>query len=119
LRLQLGIPSNAFFTDKGFGSLEFFEQQAILPTLAPGFFREHNPIVRHTILRRRETLENAGLLEKIAVEIHPDPKATGSVYAGTRFDGLGLLTNLPFDLAYKAAEDSQRRCSSAREPQVS
>jgi hypothetical protein len=105
LRLQLGIPSNAFFTDKGFGSLGFFEQQAIVPTLAPGFFREHNPIVRHTILRRRETLENAGLLEKIAVEIHPEPKATGSVYAGTRFDGLGLLTNLPFDLAYKAAED--------------
>jgi hypothetical protein len=105
LRLQLGIPSNAFFTDKGFGSLGFFEQQAIVPTLAPGFFREHNPIVRHTILRRRETLENAGLLEKIAVEIHPDPEGGADAYAGTRFAGLGLLTNLPFDLAYKAAEE--------------
>jgi superfamily II DNA/RNA helicase len=38
-------------------------------------------------------------------KIHPDPKATGGVHAGTRFDGLGLLTNLPFDLAYKAPEE--------------
>jgi superfamily II DNA or RNA helicase len=104
LRLQLGIPSNVFFTDKGFGSLGFFEQQAIVPTLAPGFFREHNPIVRHTVLRRRETLENAGLLEKVAVEVHPDPKRSAADYAGTRFDELGLPTNYPFNLAYQAAE---------------
>ena len=64
LRLQLGIPDNVFFTDKGFGSLGFFEQQTVLQTLAPGFYREHNPIVRHTVLRRRQTLEDAGLLEQ-------------------------------------------------------
>jgi len=28
-------------------------------SLAPGFLREHNPIVRHTVLRRRQTLEEA------------------------------------------------------------
>ena len=33
LRLQLGIPDNVFFTDRGFGSLGFFEQQAVLQTL--------------------------------------------------------------------------------------
>ena len=70
LRLQLGIPDNAFFTDKGFGSLGFFEQQAVLHTLEPGYYREHNPIVRHTVLRRRQTLEEAGLLDKVAVD-HP------------------------------------------------
>jgi hypothetical protein len=74
LRLQLGIPNNVFFTDRGFGSLGFFEQQTILPTLEPGYYREHNPIVRHTVLRRRRTLEDAGLLEKVAVSIHPDPQ---------------------------------------------
>ena len=68
LRLQLGIPDNAFFTDKGFGSLEFFAQQSVLQTLAPGFYQQHNPIVRHTVLRRRQTLEEAGLLERVAVE---------------------------------------------------
>lgn len=105
LRLQLGIPDNAFFTDKGFGSLEFFAQQSVLQTLSPGFYQQHNPIVRHTVLRRRQTLEEAGLLERVAVEVHPVPNAPSTEYPGVHFDGLGLLTNHPFDLAYQAAVD--------------
>ncbi|MGH8643086.1 MAG: SNF2-related protein, partial [Gammaproteobacteria bacterium] len=104
LRLQLGLPEQVFFTDRGFGSLGFFEQQVIRQTLAPGFHREHNPIVRHTVLRRRQTLEEAGLLEKVGAEIHPDPDAPSTAYPGVGFSGLGLLTNHPFDLAYRAAE---------------
>ena len=104
LRLQLGLADQTFFTDRGFGSLGFLEQQAVGQALAPGFLREHNPIVRHTVLRRRQTLEDAGLLEKVGVDVHPDPDAPSTKYAGIRFDGLGLLTNLPFDLAYRAAE---------------
>ena len=105
LRQQLGVADTSFFTDKGFGSLGFFEQQSLVETLAPGFYHEHNPIVRHTVLRRRQTLEEAGLLEKIAVEVHPSPNASAHAYPGVSFDGLGLLTNHPFDLAYQAAED--------------
>ena len=105
LRLQLGIPDNAFFTDKGFGSLEFFAQQSVLQTLSPGFYQQHNPIVRHTVLCRRQTLEEAGLLERVAVEVHPVPNAPSTEYPGVHFDGLGLLTNHPFDLAYQAAVD--------------
>ena len=105
LRLQLGVPGNVFFTDKGFGSLGFFEQRTLAQTLAPGFFREHNPLVRHTILRRRQTLEEAGLLERIAVNVHPTANASASAYPGIGFSGLGLLTNHPFDLAYQAALD--------------
>lgn len=101
LRLQLGLPNQSFFTDRGFGSLGFLEQQALGQALAPGFLREHNPVVRHTVLRRRETLEDAGLLEKVGVDVHPEP---GGQYSGIGFSGLGLLTNLPFDLAYQAAE---------------
>jgi superfamily II DNA or RNA helicase len=104
LRLQLGLPDQAFFTDRGFGSLGFLEQQAVGQALAPGFLRAHNPVVRHTILRRRQTLEEAGLLEKVGVDVHPDPDAPPSAYAGVGFTGLGLLTNHPFDLAYQAAE---------------
>jgi SNF2 family DNA or RNA helicase len=105
LRLQLGLADRTFFTDRGFGSLGFLEQQVIGQALAPGFFQEHNPIVRHTVLRRRQTLEDAGLLEKIGVDIHPDPSASATAYAGIGFNGLGLLTNHPFDLAYQAAEE--------------
>src|ERR1039458_6747243 len=105
LRLQLGIPENSFFTDTGFGSLDFFAKESVLQTLSPGFYQQHNPIIRHTVLRRRETLEEAGLLERVAVEVHPDPDAPSTAYPGVHFDGLGLLTNHPFDLAYQAAED--------------
>jgi superfamily II DNA/RNA helicase len=73
--------------------------------LEPEYYREHNPIVRHTVLRHRRTLEDAGLLDKVAVDIHPNPQQPAHAYAGVGFAGLGLLTNLPFDLAYQAAED--------------
>lgn len=105
LRLQLGLPDDRFFTDRGFGALGFLEQQALGVALAPGFLGEHNPVVRHTVLRRRSTLEEAGLLERIGVEIHPDPDAPPGTYLGVAFAGQGLVTNHPFDLAYRAAED--------------
>jgi superfamily II DNA or RNA helicase len=105
LRLQLGLDNKDFFTNKGFGSLGFLEKQAVGQTLEPGFFKQHNPIVRHTVLRRRQTLEEAGLLEKIGVDIYPGLDAPANAYPGVGFRGLGLLTNHPFDLAYQAAED--------------
>ena len=104
LRLQLGIPDRTFFTDRGLGSLGFFGHQTVVQTLAPGFYKEHNPVIRHTVLRRRQTLEEAGLLERVAVVAHPDPQQAESAYTGVPFAGLGLLTNTPFDLAYHAAE---------------
>ncbi|PDV96876.1 phospholipase D-like domain-containing anti-phage protein [Candidatus Chloroploca asiatica] len=104
LRLQLDLADQAFFTDRGIGSLGFLEQQAVSQALAPGFLREHNPVVRHTVLRRRQTLEEVGLLEKIAVHVHPALDAPTTAYAGIGFSGLGLLTNHPFNLAYEAAE---------------
>jgi superfamily II DNA or RNA helicase len=103
LRLQLGLDNQVFYTERGFGSLGYLEQQAVGQALASGFLREHNPVVRHTVLRRRRTLEDAGLLERVGVEVHPDP-GTPAAYAGVEFRGLGLLTNHPFDLAYQAAE---------------
>ena len=105
LRLRLGISDQVFFSDKGFGSLNFLEQQEIGQVLEPDFFKENNPILRHTVRRRRETLEEAGLLQRIGVNVHPNPNAPVTEYAGVNFNGLGLLTNLPFDLAYQAAEE--------------
>jgi superfamily II DNA or RNA helicase len=105
LRLNLSLSDQSFFTDRGFGSLGFLEQQDLVQALEPEFFKTHNPVLRHTVLRRRQTLEEAGLLEKIAVNIHPDPDAPVNAYPGVDFIGQGLLTNHPFDLAYQAAED--------------
>lgn len=104
LRQLLGIDAKKFFSDRGFASLDFFERQPVLDALAPEFFKHHNPIVRHTVLRRRETLEAAGLLEKVAVEVHPNPEKSPAAYGEVGFDGLALATNHPFDLTYEAAE---------------
>lgn len=104
LRLQLGIDRKRFFSDRGIASLGFFERQAILSTLTSDFFRLHNPIVRHTVVRRRETLEAAGLLEKVGVEIHPNPEGSSDRYGALGFERLALMTNYPFDRAYEAAE---------------
>ena len=104
LRFQLGLPEDRFFSQKGFGALQFIEKQALAGALKPRFFHEHNPVVRHTVLRRRRTLENEGLLERIGVNVHPDPTAVPGTYRGVNFDGLGLVTNRPFDIAYHAAQ---------------
>ena len=103
LRLQLSLPQDRFFSTRGFGSLGPTKELALADALEPGFFHEHNPIVRHTVLRRRRTLENAGLLERVGVDVHPNPTAVPGTYRGVTFDGLGLITTPPFDVAYHAA----------------
>ena len=105
LRLGAGIDDRRFFSDRGFSSFDPFTQANIGQALAPGYFQHQNPLVRHTVLRRRETLEEQGLLERVGVTVHPHPKMGLNAYPGQSFAGLGLLTNRPFDLAYKAAED--------------
>jgi len=104
LRLQLGVDDKAFFSSKSYSSLGFLERQALGRALESGFLKEHNPVLRHTILRRRKTLEELGLLEKIAVNIHPNPNLPQTIYPGIGLTKLGLLTNHPFNLAYQAAE---------------
>ena len=111
LRSQMGIDAKTFFSDRSFMELGFVEQEEVRKTMEPGYFRENNPILRHTILRRRDVLEEQGLLPKIAVDVHPDPKLGATAYPGQNFvlDDrgvcLGLMTNHPFDQAYRAAED--------------
>jgi superfamily II DNA or RNA helicase len=108
LRTQLEIEDQRFFSDRGFGGLGPAAQMTLETVLEPDFYRQHNPVIRHTVLRRRQTLEDQGLLEKVAVDVHPEPSAAAGTYSGVAFSGLGLLTNHPFDLAYQAAEEFTR-----------
>lgn len=109
LRQYLDADDNQHHGDLPFSELE--SKSYFLPmTLADitedkGFFKNNNPILRHTILRRRDVLEDMGLLEKVAVDVHPDPSAAVGAYPGLHLEGLGLVTNLPFNLAYQAAMD--------------
>ena len=77
-----------------------------------GFLPRNNPILRHTVLRKRATLEDMGLLDRIAVDIWPSENERLPM-----FEGLALHTSAEFDVAYAAAKDftdaMRRRVKSA------
>lgn len=104
LRQDLAAQEQAFYSGTIFGDLPYPAQRALEDMASAAYFREHNPVLRHTVLRRRAVLEQRGLLESVAVDVHPDPKLPSGAYPGLALDGLGLLTNHPFDRAYAAAE---------------
>ncbi|NNM63250.1 MAG: DEAD/DEAH box helicase family protein [Burkholderiales bacterium] len=106
LRMTLGLDDSQHFSDRTYQDLDFASQMTLEEIASDkDFFKNNNPILRHTVLRRRDVLEEMGLLERVEVDVHPDPKAPLGSYPGLTLDGIGLMTNLPFNLAYQAAEE--------------
>lgn len=70
------------------------------------FFQRENPFVRHVVLRKRTTLEDAGLLKKIGVDIHPNSALSRDpqIYHAL-FEGLALRTSDDFREAYAEARN--------------
>jgi len=69
------------------------------------FFQRHNPIVRHVVLRKRKVLEDAGLLQRVGVDLHPNPeKCQDSNAFAVLFQRRALRTDEAFDSAYEAAD---------------
>lgn len=104
VRSDLGVSPKEFFTSRPVSDLDDFTRQLLFDKIEEVqgglfFLQRHNPLVRHVVLRRRATLEHAGLLPRIAVDISPTEKAAPPI-----FDGVALRTTLEFDLAYEAAE---------------
>ena len=104
LRRDLQVPDDKFFSARGYGSLGAAAKMRLGDALEPRFFRNQNPVVRHTVLRRRRALEDAGLMERVGVNVHPDPDAPRGTYSGVTMEGIGLVTNYSFSRAYQAAE---------------
>lgn len=73
-------------------------------------FAETNPILRHTIRRSRQALEESGLLKRIAVELHPQP----GLLPPALLDGSGLRMGLRFAAAYQAARAFCERYGASR-----
>ena len=68
------------------------------------FFQRENPLVRHVVLRKRVTLEERGLLDTIAVNIHPAPGLVSDPHRfNALFQDLALRTTPDFDRAYAEA----------------
>jgi superfamily II DNA or RNA helicase len=68
------------------------------------FFQRENPFVRHVVLRKRTTLEQRGLLDKIAVNVHPEEGLVTDPHRfNALFQGIALRTTPDFDRAYEEA----------------
>lgn len=68
------------------------------------FFQRHNPIVRHVVLRKRKVLEEAGLLQKVGVDLHPNQEYSRDPNTfAILFRQRGLRTDQAFVNAYEAA----------------
>lgn len=69
------------------------------------FFQRHNPIVRHVVLRKRKDLEEAGLLQKVGVDLHPNQeKCRDPNTFAILFQQRSLRTDQVFVNAYEAAQ---------------
>lgn len=104
IRSDLRIPKIQHFTDKPITEIDGHTRGELNDALRDvqagvNFFQRNNPIVRHTVLRKRATLEEMGLLDRIAVDIWPSENETLRM-----FEGLGLRTSAEFDAAYEEAK---------------
>ncbi len=115
LRLQLGIPDNAFFTDRGFGSLGFFEQQAVGETLAPAFYREHNPFVRHTDSPPSPDPGRSRPAGEGRSGHPPEPQRPTGCLSGREFRGLGFAHQSPLRSGLQGCRGLHRRFAAAHE----
>ncbi|MFP2873302.1 phospholipase D-like domain-containing anti-phage protein [Acetobacter tropicalis] len=87
IRGDLRVDEADFFTDRSIPDLDDFTREELEEALEKGemarklpFMRYHNPLGRHVVLRRRKTLEDAGLMDRIAVNIHPQPGEAPGIF---------------------------------------
>jgi len=103
VRTDLDVPESEHFTSRAVTDLADFTREELFDKMQSRrggltFFQRCNPVLRHTVLRKRATLEERGLLPRIAVDVHPERDGAESF-----FTGLGLQTSPAIDGAYAAA----------------
>ncbi|MDR0070366.1 hypothetical protein RFX60_24510, partial [Acinetobacter sp. 11520] len=68
IRDYLSIDNKSFGCSHRFEDLDYMIQSLWLSEcMSADFFKENNPILRHTVLRKRKQLEDDGLLERVGV----------------------------------------------------
>jgi superfamily II DNA or RNA helicase len=110
IRQDLGLAAQQFqggaLTDLDSGTREDFELELGRRVANATFFQRENPFVRHVVLRKRTTLEDAGLLKRVGVDIHPDANRVKEIHAfHALFEGQGLRTEEHFREAYNEARN--------------
>jgi superfamily II DNA or RNA helicase len=107
LRDHLSLRSEDFVVGRQFSELDesdyLLKEVWLSEWLVPVMFQQNNPVLRHVVVRKRKQLEDDGLLEKVGVNTHPLLAKSGLYQS--RFVGLGIPTNNPFQVAYEKAEE--------------
>lgn len=107
IRHELGLHPADFYCAHQHDHLDYLIKEMWLSDcLSDDFFRHSNPALRHVVLRKRQQLEDDGLLERIGVNTHPLPGKQSLYHA--RFVDLGVSANAPFEAAYQQAEEFSR-----------
>ncbi|WP_275358356.1 phospholipase D-like domain-containing anti-phage protein [Xenorhabdus bovienii] len=85
-------------------SLEYLEDELNRDIAGASFFQRENPLIRHIVLRKRVTLEDAGLLPRIGVDVHPDRELAKEIHQfNSLFEGKALRTSEDFRQVYAEA----------------
>ncbi len=109
IRQDLGLTNGEWQSNRPLADLaeetrEILEEELERRIAGATFFQRENPLVRHVVLRKRQQLEEAGLLTRVGVEVHPNrPKVTEPRLFDALFEGKALRTSEDFREAYSQA----------------
>jgi superfamily II DNA or RNA helicase len=109
IRQDLGLGAQAWQTSQALTELtdetrEILEDELYRQIAGADFFQRENPLVRHIVLRRRVALEEAGLLTRIGVDLHPmRSRVREPRYFDALFEHRALRTGDDFREAYREA----------------
>lgn len=109
IRQDLGLQdgqreTNQSLADLTEGTREILEEELERRIAGASFFQRENPLVRHVVLRKRQQLEDAGLLARVGVDVHPERgQATEQRAFDMLFEGKALRTSEDFLQAYGEA----------------
>ncbi len=109
IRQDLGLINGEMQTSRPLADLsedtrEILEDELHRHLSGATFFQRENPLVRHVVLRKRVSLEEAGLLRKVGVDVHPDRQLVGEPQSfDVLFEAKALRTSEDFREAYREA----------------
>lgn len=109
IRQDLGLTNGEWQSNRPLADLaeetrEILEEELERRIAGATLFQRENPLVRHVVLRKRQQLEDAGLLARVGVEVHPNRlKVTELRLFDTLFEGKALRTSEDFREAYGQA----------------
>lgn len=109
IRQDLGLQNGEWQTNRSLADLTEETREILVEELerrisGATLFQRENPLVRHVVLRKRQQLEDAGLLARVGVDVHPERGQVSEQRAfDALFEGKALRTSEDFRQAYGEA----------------